>query len=282
MKLKIITGLSGSGKSTALNIFEDLGYYTMDNLPVYLIEKFIELNKAQEKPIEKLAVVVDFRSLEFKKPLERSLLDLKELNEDTEIIYLYSSTKVILNRYNELRRPHPLGEFGDVIDGLNKELEALKPIKKLADNVIDTSNYNTSDLRKVLIDVCRNKDNFVLNIFSFGYKNGISGDFDMIFDMRFIPNPFYIPELKKLNGTDQKLKEYLDQFKIIDDFEKKVIGLLKLLIPEYKKEGKNSLNLAFGCTGGKHRSVYMAERIYEKMKGENLIIVKKHRDKEKW
>jgi UPF0042 nucleotide-binding protein len=282
MKLQIITGLSGSGKTTALKIYEDLGYYAMDNVPVYLIEKFIELNKSQKNPIEKMAVVVDFRSIEIDANLEESLKNLKKVNEDTKVMYLFASDNVILKRYNELRRPHPLGAFGDVKDGIKKEKVLLKPIRDLSDQLIDTSNYNNADLRKIVVDSGNSKDIFAVNLFSFGYKNGVNNDFDIIFDMRFVPNPFYIPELKHLNGTDEKLKDYLDGFDIIHDFEARVYDLLKELIPSYIKQGKHSLTVAFGCTGGKHRSVYMCERMYEKMKDDDYILVKKHRDKDKW
>lgn len=282
MKLQIITGLSGSGKTTALKIYEDLGYYSMDNVPVYLIEKFIELNKNQEHPIDKMAVVVDFRSLEIDSNLEKSLINLKKVNDDTKIMYLYCSDAVILKRYNELRRPHPLGAFGDIKDGIKKEKDLISNIKDLSDQLIDTSNYNNSDFRKIIVDSGDSEDTFIVNLFSFGYKNGINNDFDIVFDMRFLPNPFYIKELKKLNGTDKKLQEYLDTFDILKDFESRIYDLLNNLIPNYIKQGKNSLTVAFGCTGGKHRSVYMCERMYEKMKEDGYILVKKHRDKDKW
>lgn len=282
MKLQIITGLSGSGKTTALKIFEDLGFYAMDNVPVYLIEKFIELNKSQKHSIEKMAVVVDFRSIEIDSNLYKSLTNLKKVNKDTQIMYLYCTDSVIFKRYNELRRPHPLGEFGDVKDGIKNEKKLLESIKEISDQLIDTSNYNNSDLRKIIVDIGESKDKFILNLFSFGYKNGINNDFDMVFDMRFVPNPFYILELKVLNGTDKKLQEYLDGFEIIHKFEDYVYNLLNNLIPEYIKQGKNSLTIAFGCTGGKHRSVYMCEKMYKRMEDENYILVKKHRDKDKW
>lgn len=282
MKLKIITGLSGSGKTTALRAYEDMGYYAMDNSPAYLLEKFIELNETQEKPIEKMAVVIDFRSHSLDNDMDKSFLSLKSKNPDTEIIYLYCNDGEILKRYNELRRPHPLGEFGNVTDGIKKEKEFLKSIRKISDRFIDTSNYTAKELKKVIEDSSNKKARMIINILSFGYKNGISEDLDYIFDMRFLPNPFYIDELKNLNGTDNKLKAYLDGFTIIDKFEDDVLNLLKDLIPEFERQGKNTLTIAFGCTGGKHRSVYMAERMYERMEQGDYIIIKKHRDKDKW
>lgn len=282
MKLKIITGLSGSGKTTALKTYEDMGYYAMDNVPAYLIEKFIELNKMQESPIEKMAVVIDFRSHTLDNDINKSLLNLKEKNPDTEIIYLYCNDREILKRYNELRRPHPLGEFGNVSDGIIKEREYLKSIMKVSDRFIDTSNYTAKELRKVIEDSSYKKDKMIVNILSFGYKNGMSEDFDFVFDMRFLPNPFYIDELKDLNGTNIKLKNYLDQFEIINKVENDIYDFINNLIPEFINQGKNTITIAFGCTGGKHRSVYMAERMYERMKNDDYIIIKKHRDKDKW
>lgn len=282
MQLVIITGLSGSGKSTALNIFEDLGYYTMDNTPSPLIEKFIELNRENQNSIKKLAVVIDIRSIEIDRNLRESLLRLKKINDDTKIIYLYSSKEVILKRYNAIRRPHPLGVNGDVEDGLEKEEALLKPIRKISDLALDTSNYNNNDLKEVINDITLNKGSFVLNLISFGYKYGISDNFDMVFDMRFLPNPFYKEDLKNLNGTDPKLKAYLDSFKQGEDFTKRVFSLINFLIPQYIGQGKFNLTVAFGCTGGKHRSVYMCEKMGEKFKKSDYILVKKHRDSEKW
>lgn len=282
MKLRIITGLSGSGKTTALRAFEDMGYYAMDNTPAYLIEKLLEFNETQENPIEQMAVVIDFRSHNFDNDLSQSLNRLKEVNQDTEILYLYCNDNVILKRYNELRRPHPLGEFGNVTDGIKKEKELLKPVRKISDRFIDTSNYTGKELKKVIEDSSQKSENSIINILSFGYKHGISDDFEYVFDMRFLPNPFYIPELRDKNGTDPELGAYLSQFEIIDKFEDDVYNLLTYLIPEFKAQGKETITIAFGCTGGKHRSVYMANRMYERMKEDDYIIVLKHRDKDKW
>lgn len=282
MKLKIITGLSGSGKTTALRAFEDMGYYAMDNSPAYLIEKFIELNETQASPIEKMAVVIDFRSHNLDSDMKESFLNLKEKNPDTEIIFLYCNDSVVMTRYNEHRRPHPLGEYGNVSDGIEKEKELLKPIRQISDRFIDTSNYSGKELKKVIEDSASNENNMIINLFSFGYKYGVSEDFDFVFDVRFLPNPFYIDELKNLNGSDDKLKNYLNDFEIVDEFLNDTYNLLKKLIPEFKKQGKNTLTIAIGCTGGKHRSVYMVERLNEIMKEDDYILIKKHREKDRW
>lgn len=282
MKLKVITGLSGSGKTSALRAYEDMGYYAMDNVPAYLIEKFIELNSNQESPIEKMAVVIDVRSLSVTEDLYNSLLRLKKANIDTEIIYIYSSDEVIYKRYNELRRPHPLGEYGDVGEGIAREKELLRPIRKTSDRFIDTTTYKNAELKRVIEETTTKKEKIIINLISFGFKYGLSDNFEFVFDMRFLPNPFYINDLKKLNGTDEKLQKYLDQFDISRQFVYDLENLIKKLIPEFVNQGKDIITLAIGCTGGQHRSVYMVEKLYDRLKDDDYIIVKKHREKDKW
>ncbi|EGC81765.1 MULTISPECIES: RNase adapter RapZ [Anaerococcus] len=282
MKLKVITGLSGSGKTSALRAYEDMGYYAMDNVPAYLIEKFIELNSNQESPIEKMAVVIDVRSLSVTEDLYNSLLRLKKANIDTEIIYIYSSDEVIYKRYNELRRPHPLGEYGDVGEGIAREKELLRPIRKISDRFIDTTTYKNAELKRVIEETTTKKEKIIINLISFGFKYGLSDNFEFVFDMRFLPNPFYINDLKKLNGTDEKLQKYLDQFDISKQFVYDLENLIKKLIPEFVNQGKDIITLAIGCTGGQHRSVYMVEKLYDRLKDDDYIIVKKHREKDKW
>lgn len=282
MKLKVITGLSGSGKTSALRAYEDMGYYAMDNVPAYLIEKFIELNSNQESPIEKMAVVIDVRSLSVTEDLYNSLLRLKKANIDTEIIYIYSSDEVIFKRYNELRRPHPLGEYGDVGEGIAREKELLRPIRKISDRFIDTTTYKNAELKRVIEETTTKKEKIIINLISFGFKYGLSDNFEFVFDMRFLPNPFYINDLKKLNGTDEKLQKYLDQFDISRQFVYDLESLIKKLIPEFVNQGKDIITLAIGCTGGQHRSVYMVEKLYDRLKDDDYIIVKKHREKDKW
>ena len=282
MKLKVITGLSGSGKTSALRAYEDMGYYSMDNVPAYLIEKFIELNSNQERPIEKMAVVIDVRSLSVTEDLYNSLLRLKKANIDTEIIYIYSSDEVIFKRYNELRRPHPLGEYGDVGEGIAREKELLRPIRKISDRFIDTTTYKNAELKRVIEETTTKKEKIIINLISFGFKYGLSDNFEFVFDMRFLPNPFYINDLKKLNGTDEKLQKYLDQFDISRQFVYDLENLIKKLIPEFVNQGKDIITLAVGCTGGQHRSVYMVEKLYDRLKDDDYIIVKKHREKDKW
>ncbi|MDO5048019.1 MAG: RNase adapter RapZ [Anaerococcus sp.] len=282
MKLKIITGLSGSGKTTALRAFEDMGYYAMDNVPAYLMEKFIELNNNQKNPIEKMAVVIDLRSSSMTADMSEAFRRIKKVNPDTEIIYLYSKDEVIFKRYNELRRPHPLGEFGDVEEGIKREKNLFIPIERAADRLIDTSDYKSADLKKVLEDIALKKDKMIINLVSFGFKYGLSDNFEFVFDMRFLPNPYYKKDLKKLNGTDLALKAYLDRFEESHEFEEDIYQLIRKLLPKFKNQGKDILTIAIGCTGGQHRSVYMVERLYERMKDDDYILVKKHREKDRW
>ena len=282
MKLKVITGLSGSGKTSALRAYEDMGYYAMDNVPAYLIEKFIELNSNQESPIEKMAVVIDVRSLSVTEDLYNSLLRLKKANIDTEIIYIYSSDEVIYKRYNELRRPHPLGEYGNVGEGIAREKELLRPIRKISDRFIDTTTYKNAELKRVIEETTTKKEKIIINLISFGFKYGLSDNFEFVFDMRFLPNPFYINDLKILNGTDEKLQKYLDQFDISRQFVYDLENLIKKLIPEFVNQGKDIITIAIGCTGGQHRSVYTVEKLYNRLKDDDYIIVKKHREKDKW
>ena len=225
---------------------------------------------------------MDYRCYLKSKDMYKSLLSLKEKNEDTEIIYISSSDDVIYKRYNELRRPHPLGEYGDVVKGLEKEKLLLRPIRKISDRFIDTSNYNIAELKKAIEDSLNKKDEIIVNLISFGFKYGLDDNFDFVFDARFIKNPYYIKELKHLNGTDLKLKEFLDEFKIVDTFIEKITILIKDLVPEFKKQGKSNITIAIGCTGGCHRSVYLVERLYESMNNEGFILIKKHREKDRW
>lgn len=282
MELTIITGLSGAGKTTALKIFEDLGYYTMDNLPSYLLEKFLELNKLQKKPVEKMAVGIDIKSYIENPNLTKDLIRIKKKNEHTEIIFLNASCEKLLIRYNEQRRPHPIGEFGDVEDGLKKEQKLLKEVKNNADFFIDTTNYNYADLKRVIENKINKSNEFIINVYSFGFKYGILQDGDMIFDVRFLPNPYYIKELKNLNGTDDLLIKYLSQFDIISTYLTEITKIVKMTLEGYKSQGKNILNIGFGCTGGKHRSVYMAEQFALLLKNEEFLVIKKHRDSLKW
>lgn len=281
MQLIIVTGFSGSGKSQAINCLEDLGYYCIDNMPPVLIKNFIELAGRGKTAIEKAALVVDVRGGEFFGDAKQSLEELKKQDTDCKIIFLEADPKVLIRRYNETRRTHPLSDGGSTEDGINKEIDLLSEIRKSADFVIDTSNMKSARLKqeiKAIIDSGKNSDAFMINIKSFGYKYGIPLDADLVFDMRFIPNPFYVATLKPLSGNNKKVQEFVMKHEESKRFVESVSKLIDDMIPCYIREGKYHLNIAFGCTGGHHRSVTMANVFAEKFKAEGRSITLEHRD----
>ncbi len=283
MQLIIVTGFSGAGKSQAINCLEDLGYYCIDNMPPALINNFIELAGRGKTAIEKAALVVDVRGGEFFSDTKLFLEELKKQEQETEykIIFLEADPKVLIRRYNETRRTHPLSDGGSTEDGIKKEIDLLSEIRKTADFVIDTSNMKSARLKqeiKAIIDSGKNSDTFMINIKSFGYKYGIPLDADLVFDMRFIPNPFYVATLKPLSGNNKKVQEFVMKHEESKQFVETVSHLIDDMIPCYIREGKYHLNLAFGCTGGHHRSVTMANVFAEKFKAEGRSITLEHRD----
>lgn len=255
MQLIIVTGLSGAGKSQAINCLEDLGYYCIDNMPPALINNFIELAGRGKTAIEKAALVVDVRGGEFFNDTKLFLEELKKQEQETEykIIFLEADPKVLIRRYNETRRTHPLSDGGSTEDGIKKEIALLSEIRKTADFVIDTSNMKSARLKqeiKAIIDSDKNSDTFMINIKSFGYKYGIPLDADLVFDMRFIPNPFYVATLKPLSGNNKKVQEFVMKHEESKKFVETASRLIDDMIPCYIREGKYHLNLAFGCTAG--------------------------------
>lgn len=283
MKLIIVTGLSGAGKSQAMNCLEDMGYYCIDNMPPALIKNFIDLARTgRGAAVQKAALVIDVRGGEFFADAKASLEEIASGDLDYKIIFLEASKEVLIRRYNETRRSHPLSESGAVEEGIEKETELLSEIRKMADFVIDTSNMKTARLRQEIKSIINgegeDESSFILNIRSFGYKYGIPLDADLVFDMRFIPNPFYIPSLKPLSGNNKKVQEFVMKHKESRDFMEAAYQMVSKLIPFYAKEGKYHLNIAFGCTGGHHRSVTVANQFAERFKAEGKRITIEHRD----
>ena len=275
----IVTGLSGAGKSQASRCLEDLGYYCVDNMPPALIRNFLELTTQN---IEKSAFVVDIRGGEFFDDLKNVLEALKKDALECQILFLEASDEVLIRRYKETRRSHPLsGDSGSVPDGIRREREKLQEIRAMADYVVDTSNLKTAQLNeeiKALIQSERNEAMFNITVESFGYKHGIPLDADMVFDVRFLPNPFYVPSLKHLTGNNKKVQEYVLKFPEAEAFLDHVKSMITELVPCYIREGKYNLVLCFGCTGGQHRSVTMANAIYEYLLQEGRRAVLLHRD----
>ena len=262
MELVIVTGQSGAGKSHAVQCLEDLGYYCVDNLPPALFFEFLELVK-NKSGIEKLAFVADIRGREFFKDLSSTLEDLKKKEIKYQILFLEASTPVLLRRYQETRRIHPLAKDANNEKGIESEKKMLEPLKKKADFIIDTSNLKAAglnaEIKRLIDDV--NEQDFEIAIQSFGYKKGLPPEADWVLDVRFVPNPFYVASLKNLTGKNKKVKEFVLGYSDTQDFIAKVTGMIIDLIPKYVHEGKYHLSIAFGCTGGRHRSVAIAEEV---------------------
>lgn len=280
MKFVIITGLSGAGKSNAMKCMEDMGFYCIDNLPPVLIGKFAELCYSSEGEIQKAALVIDIRGGRFFDDLFHSLEELENLGYNYEILFLDASNEAIIKRFKETRRVHPLSVEGRIIDGITAERERLKAIKEKATMIIDTTTMATKNLKEEVKKLFHEgkSNNIGISILSFGFKKGIPLDADLVFDVRFLPNPHYIPELKEHTGNEQDVRDYVMQWPESKEFVNKLYDLLDFTIPYYEREGKFQLVIAIGCTGGKHRSVTVANNLYKYLteKGHRASI--NHRD----
>ncbi len=285
MRFVIVTGMSGAGKLTAQKMLEDLGYYCVDNLPVPLISKFVELILEPNREITKVVLGIDVRADQSFDEVQEALDELKKKNFPYEILFMDSSDETLQKRYKESRRMHPLAPEGRVIDGIKKERKILKKIKSDADYVIDTSKLLTRELKVELENIFVNNREFkslFITILSFGFKYGIPTDADLVFDVRFIPNPYYVDELKGLNGNDKPVSDFCMGYEVARVFIDKLDEMLKFLIPNYIDEGKNQLVIAIGCTGGKHRSVTLANELFKRLKDNEQYGIKvEHRDIDK-
>lgn len=282
MRFVIVTGMSGAGKLTAQKMLEDLGYYCVDNLPIPLISKFVELILEPNREITKVVLGIDVRADQSFDEVQQALDELKKKNFPYEILFMDSSDETLQKRYKESRRMHPLSPDGRVIDGIKKERAILKKIKSESDYVIDTSKLLTRELKAELENIFVNNENYnslLVNILSFGFKHGIPSDVDLVFDVRFLPNPFYIEELKEKSGNDKEVRDYVMSCPESRVFLDKLVDMLLFLIPNYVKEGKNQLVIGIGCTGGRHRSVTLANELYEQLKDQGTFGIKiEHRD----
>mgnify|MGYP001624066594 FL=1 len=282
MRLVIVTGMSGAGRTTALKMLEDAGYFCVDNLPVPLIEKFAELTASGNSEITKVAIGVDVRSGKSLSELEEILERMTLHGLNYEILFLDASDEVLVKRYKETRRMHPLAASGRIEDGIVRERERLVFLKKHADYIIDTSKLLTRELKQELDKIFvqnRAFKNLMITVLSFGFKYGIPSDADLVFDVRFLPNPYYYEDLRKLTGNDQKIQDFVMGYDMAHVFLDKLEDMIRFLIPNYVLEGKNQLVIAVGCTGGKHRSVTLANKLYERLKKQSDYGVKlEHRD----
>ena len=282
MKFVILTGMSGAGKSTAIKMMEDMGFFCVDNLPIPLLEKFVELSSLQSAKLQKVAVGIDIRSGQALGEMKEILERIRAKGAGYEILFLDAEDSVLVKRYKETRRNHPLSGGARVDKGFEEERSRLKFLKEQADYIIDTSQLLTRELKIELEKIfIQNQDykNLFITILSFGFKYGIPNDSDLVFDVRFLPNPYYVEGLRQKTGNDKEIQDYVMQFEEAHIFLDKLTDMLEFLIPNYITEGKNQLVISIGCTGGKHRSVTLANEIYKRLSSRKEFGLKiEHRD----
>lgn len=288
MKFIIVTGMSGSGKSEVMSVLEDIGYYCIDNLPAELIPKIYELSLQSQGSMEYVAIGVDARSYMFSKD---NIISLDSINEYVEniknqssILFVDASDDILVRRYKMTRKRHPLEIEGDVLSGIKKERQLLLDLKSKADITVDTSKLTVKELRRRIIEEFKFKEknkNLTVSLNSFGFKHGIPLDADMVFDIRFLPNPYYMEDLKEKTGNDQEVRDYVMDSSISQEFFDKLKDMLEFLFPNYEEEGKNHLKVSIGCTGGKHRSVTFVNLLYDLLEDSEYNVIKNHRDIEK-
>ena len=284
MRFVIVTGMSGAGKTSVLKFLEDINFFCVDNLPPALLPKFAELCYEQEGEIERVAMGIYIRGGKLFNDLFEVLSSLQEKGYEYEILFLDASDEVLIKRYKETRRSHPLSKNGSIHEGIQKEREMLRDVKAKATYIIDTSQVLTRQLKEQINGIFvenKNHENLVITIQSFGFKYGIPTDSDLVFDVRFLPNPFYIQELKELTGNDEPVSSYVMNFEESQIFLCKLLDMVEFLIPLYIKEGKNNLVISIGCTGGKHRSVTLANALYAALGQEKHMLLLQHHDIEK-
>ena len=281
MKFVVVTGLSGSGKSETMRALEDMGFYCVDNLPPALITKFAELCYQPNSSIDKVALGIDIRGRKFFEALHESLNYLEKENYEYEMVYLDCNDDVLLKRYKMTRRNHPLAKDMQIPEGIKMERKIMEPLKELSTCIIDTTNMKPKDLKeeiKKIYSSGEDNPNLTISVVSFGFKHGILADADLVFDVRFLPNPYYVEELRAKTGDDKEVRDYVMNSKISEEFYVKLLDMIHFLVPQYIEEGKQHLVIGVGCTGGRHRSVTITNLIAEDLSNKGYRVVKKHRD----
>ncbi len=279
-RIIIVTGMSGSGKTQACRYLEDLGYFCVDNLPPVFIPKFVELCTHSMGHFNKMVFVVDTRSREFFDDLVQVLDDMDKENQDYEMLFMDASDDVIIRRYKETRRRHPMAPSTRISDGVFKERTRLESVRAKATYIIDTSNLSKVELREKIQRLFGNSDGEIMNIavLSFGFKYGMPLDADMVLDVRFLPNPFYVSELRHKSGSVPEVAAYIEEKPVTQEYLKRLDGFIDFLVPQYVREGKSQLVIAIGCTGGMHRSVFVAKHIYDLLAKKSYSVNLEHRD----
>jgi UPF0042 nucleotide-binding protein len=283
LRAVVVSGLSGSGKSTALRVLEDLGFYCIDNLPVALLPRFIELWESSREDVGRVALGIDVREGRFLHEVPRVFDELRAAGVDLEVIYLEASDDVLVRRFSETRRPHPAADGGALADGIRREREALRTLREMADRIIDTSAFTVHELRAALRARLESPESgaMTISLVSFGYKYGLPTDADLALDCRFLPNPFFVEDLRPRTGTDPAVAEYVLGRPDAAEFLEHVMALLRFTLPRYQHEGKSYLTIAVGCTGGRHRSVVLVEALRERLTALGHRVLVRHRDLER-
>ena len=285
MDLLIVSGLSGAGKSVAMNALEDIGFFCIDNIPAGLLPSIMAFSKAGDNQLKRVALSMDVRGCRSKEEIEQGLEQLDQQGISYEILFLDASDDVLVKRYKETRRTHPLAGLGRVDEGIRKERKALEFLKKDADYILDTSQLLTRELKAELDKIFvqnKNFKNLVISVLSFGFKYGIPTDSDLVFDVRFLPNPYYVEGMRPLSGNDAPVRDYVMGFETAQVFAEKLEDMIRFLIPNYISEGKHQLIISIGCTGGKHRSVTLANELYRRLSNAKDYGIRiEHRDLEK-
>ena len=283
LRVVIVTGLSGSGKSTAIHLLEDLGFYCIDNLPVALIPRFVELWESSREEVRRVALGVDVRERHFLDEVPRMLDELRAWNVALEVLYFEASDEVLLRRFSETRRPHPAAGGGGLADGIRRERERLRGLREVADRIVDTSALTVHELRAELRALVERPDagTLTVTLVSFGYKYGVPTDADLVLDCRFLPNPFFVEELRHRTGLDAAVADYVVARAETQEFLERTTGLLQFLLPRYQHEGKSYLTIALGCTGGRHRSIALVEELRRRLQASGHRVLARHRDAER-
>ncbi len=280
-QMVIITGMSGSGKRTAFKAFEDLGYFCVDNLPTALVPRLVEMTLASGGKIDRLAVTVDARLGESADDLKQLFRRIKQLPFDSQVLFFDASDRVLAQRYSETRRVHPLARDATLLEGFRREREAMADIREMADMVIDTTELSSHDLRRLIYQQFQGEHSSagpVLTLISFGFKRGLPFNSDLVFDVRFLPNPYFDPALRPKSGEDREIEDFMERIPETAEILERIAGMLEYLLPRYAREGKSYCTVGIGCTGGRHRSVYIVRRLAERLSQQGIEVKVVHRD----